>query len=145
SLARQCPPMTPPPAASDPGRNPRVLIAAGGTAGHVVPSLAVAAELTARGADVVFAGTAERIESRLGPAPGHPLHTYPLPCIHPPPPAPPAGLRSASSAASAWRPSPRRPAPASSAVSARTSSSAAADTWPGRCWRRPRACASRRR
>ena len=48
----------------------------GGTAGHVVPSLAVAAELTARGADVVFAGTAERIEARLVPAAGYPLHTY---------------------------------------------------------------------
>jgi UDP-N-acetylglucosamine--N-acetylmuramyl-(pentapeptide) pyrophosphoryl-undecaprenol N-acetylglucosamine transferase len=53
-----------------------VLIAAGGTAGHVVPSLAVAVELTARGADVVFAGTAERIEARLVPAAGYPLHTY---------------------------------------------------------------------
>jgi UDP-N-acetylglucosamine--N-acetylmuramyl-(pentapeptide) pyrophosphoryl-undecaprenol N-acetylglucosamine transferase len=53
-----------------------VLIAAGGTAGHVVPSLAVAAELTARGAEVVFAGTAERIEARLVPAAGYPLHTY---------------------------------------------------------------------
>jgi UDP-N-acetylglucosamine--N-acetylmuramyl-(pentapeptide) pyrophosphoryl-undecaprenol N-acetylglucosamine transferase len=41
-----------------------------------VPSLAVAAELTARGADVVFAGTAERIEARLVPAAGYPLHTY---------------------------------------------------------------------
>jgi UDP-N-acetylglucosamine--N-acetylmuramyl-(pentapeptide) pyrophosphoryl-undecaprenol N-acetylglucosamine transferase len=53
-----------------------VLIAAGGTAGHVVPSLAVAAELTARGAEVVFAGTADRIEARLVPAAGYPLHTY---------------------------------------------------------------------
>jgi UDP-N-acetylglucosamine--N-acetylmuramyl-(pentapeptide) pyrophosphoryl-undecaprenol N-acetylglucosamine transferase len=53
-----------------------VLIAAGGTAGHVVPSLAVAAELTARGADVSFAGTADRIESRLVPAAGYALHTY---------------------------------------------------------------------
>jgi UDP-N-acetylglucosamine--N-acetylmuramyl-(pentapeptide) pyrophosphoryl-undecaprenol N-acetylglucosamine transferase len=41
-----------------------------------VPALAVAAELTARGADVVFAGTAERIEARLVPAAGYPLHTY---------------------------------------------------------------------
>ncbi len=65
-----------PPSANGPGRSPRVLIAAGGTAGHVVPSLAVAAELTARGADVVFAGTAERIEARLVPAAGYPLHTY---------------------------------------------------------------------
>ena len=68
--------MTPPPAAPDPGRSPRVLIAAGGTAGHVVPALAVAAELTARGAHVVFAGTGERIEARLVPAAGYPLHTY---------------------------------------------------------------------
>ncbi len=41
-----------------------------------MPSLAVAAELTARGAEVVFAGTAERIEARLVPAAGYPLHTY---------------------------------------------------------------------
>jgi len=53
-----------------------VLIAAGGTAGHVVPALAVAAELSARCADVSFAGTAERIEARLVPAAGYPLHTY---------------------------------------------------------------------
>jgi UDP-N-acetylglucosamine--N-acetylmuramyl-(pentapeptide) pyrophosphoryl-undecaprenol N-acetylglucosamine transferase len=68
--------MTPPPAAPDPGRSPRVLIAAGGTAGHVVPALAVAAELTARGAQVIFAGTADRMEARLVPAAGYPLHTY---------------------------------------------------------------------
>ncbi len=41
-----------------------------------MPALAVAAELTARGADVVFAGTAERVEARLIPAAGYPLHTY---------------------------------------------------------------------
>jgi UDP-N-acetylglucosamine--N-acetylmuramyl-(pentapeptide) pyrophosphoryl-undecaprenol N-acetylglucosamine transferase len=55
-----------------------VLIAAGGTAGHVVPSLAVAAELTARGAAVVFAGTPDRIEARLVPSAGYPLHTFPV-------------------------------------------------------------------
>jgi UDP-N-acetylglucosamine--N-acetylmuramyl-(pentapeptide) pyrophosphoryl-undecaprenol N-acetylglucosamine transferase len=55
-----------------------VLIAAGGTAGHVVPSLAVAAELTARGAEVAFAGTAGRIEARLVPAAGYAFHTYPV-------------------------------------------------------------------
>jgi UDP-N-acetylglucosamine--N-acetylmuramyl-(pentapeptide) pyrophosphoryl-undecaprenol N-acetylglucosamine transferase len=53
-----------------------VLIAAGGTAGHVVPALAVAAELKARGAQVTFAGTAERIEARMVPAAGYPLHAY---------------------------------------------------------------------
>ena len=52
---------------------PRVLIAAGGTAGHVVPALAVAAELRARGAQVEFAG-GDRIEARLVPEAGYPLH-----------------------------------------------------------------------
>ena len=71
SPAEAVPPMTPPPSRKRPrARSPRVLIAAGGTAGHVVPSLAVAAELTARGAEVMFAGTAERIEARLVPAAG---------------------------------------------------------------------------
>jgi UDP-N-acetylglucosamine--N-acetylmuramyl-(pentapeptide) pyrophosphoryl-undecaprenol N-acetylglucosamine transferase len=43
-----------------------------------VPSLAVAAELTARGASVAFAGTADRIEARLVPAAGYALHTFPV-------------------------------------------------------------------
>jgi UDP-N-acetylglucosamine--N-acetylmuramyl-(pentapeptide) pyrophosphoryl-undecaprenol N-acetylglucosamine transferase len=42
----------------------------------VVPALAVADELAARGAEVVFAGTGDRIESRLVPAAGYPLHTF---------------------------------------------------------------------
>ncbi|MDQ3850170.1 MAG: glycosyltransferase, partial [Actinomycetota bacterium] len=49
---------------------PRVVIAAGGTAGHVVPALAVADALRTRGADVVFVG-GERAESRLVPAAGY--------------------------------------------------------------------------
>jgi UDP-N-acetylglucosamine--N-acetylmuramyl-(pentapeptide) pyrophosphoryl-undecaprenol N-acetylglucosamine transferase len=52
-----------------------VLIAAGGTAGHVVPALAVAAALQARGARVEFAG-GERIEAELVPAAGYPLHRF---------------------------------------------------------------------
>ncbi|HVF78419.1 MAG TPA: undecaprenyldiphospho-muramoylpentapeptide beta-N-acetylglucosaminyltransferase [Solirubrobacteraceae bacterium] len=52
----------------------RVLIAAGGTAGHVVPALAVAERLTAAGADVVFVG-GERAEAELVPAAGYELRT----------------------------------------------------------------------
>ena len=52
----------------------RVLIAAGGTAGHVVPALAVAERLTAAGADVVFVG-GERAEAQLVPAAGYELRT----------------------------------------------------------------------
>jgi UDP-N-acetylglucosamine--N-acetylmuramyl-(pentapeptide) pyrophosphoryl-undecaprenol N-acetylglucosamine transferase len=50
------------------------VIAAGGTAGHVVPALAVADVLRARGAQVTFIG-GERAEARLVPAAGYPLHT----------------------------------------------------------------------
>jgi UDP-N-acetylglucosamine--N-acetylmuramyl-(pentapeptide) pyrophosphoryl-undecaprenol N-acetylglucosamine transferase len=52
---------------------PRVLIAAGGTAGHVVPALAVADALRARGAEVAFAG-GERAEAEQVPAAGYALH-----------------------------------------------------------------------
>ena len=49
------------------------MIAAGGTAGHVVPALAVAEALRARGAEVEFIG-GERAEAELVPAAGYPLH-----------------------------------------------------------------------
>jgi UDP-N-acetylglucosamine--N-acetylmuramyl-(pentapeptide) pyrophosphoryl-undecaprenol N-acetylglucosamine transferase len=52
----------------------RIVIAAGGTAGHVVPALAVAAALQAEGAQVTFIG-GERAEAELVPAAGYPLHT----------------------------------------------------------------------
>src|SRR5215218_9125700 len=48
----------------------RVVIAAGGTAGHVVPAIAVADALRAEGADVRFAG-GERAEAELVPAAGY--------------------------------------------------------------------------
>jgi UDP-N-acetylglucosamine--N-acetylmuramyl-(pentapeptide) pyrophosphoryl-undecaprenol N-acetylglucosamine transferase len=51
---------------------PRVVIAAGGTAGHVVPAIAVADALRAEGADVRFAG-GERAEAELVPAAGYEL------------------------------------------------------------------------
>src|SRR5690349_11863925 len=50
---------------------PRVVVAAGGTAGHVVPAMAVADELRASGAEVSFLGTRERIEAELVPAAGY--------------------------------------------------------------------------
>ena len=46
------------------------LIAAGGTAGHVLPALAVAEALAARGVAVTFAGSPDRIEARLVPEAG---------------------------------------------------------------------------
>jgi UDP-N-acetylglucosamine--N-acetylmuramyl-(pentapeptide) pyrophosphoryl-undecaprenol N-acetylglucosamine transferase len=49
----------------------RVLVAAGGTAGHVMPALAVADELVLGGAEVTFAGTPDRAEARLVPAAGY--------------------------------------------------------------------------
>lgn len=60
---------------------PLVVIGAGGTAGHVVPALAVADALRERGARVAFAG-GERAERELVPAAGYELHTLrvvPLP------------------------------------------------------------------
>lgn len=51
----------------------RVLIAAGGTAGHVVPALAIAGALRDSGAEVHFAG-GEHAEADLVPAAGYPFH-----------------------------------------------------------------------
>jgi UDP-N-acetylglucosamine--N-acetylmuramyl-(pentapeptide) pyrophosphoryl-undecaprenol N-acetylglucosamine transferase len=50
-----------------------IVIAAGGTAGHVVPALAVADALRARGVHVEFIG-GERAEAELVPAAGYRLH-----------------------------------------------------------------------
>jgi UDP-N-acetylglucosamine--N-acetylmuramyl-(pentapeptide) pyrophosphoryl-undecaprenol N-acetylglucosamine transferase len=49
----------------------RVVVAAGGTAGHVVPAMAVAEELRASGAEVSFLGARGRIEAELVPAAGY--------------------------------------------------------------------------
>lgn len=64
---------------------PRIVIGAGGTAGHVVPAIAVADALHAHGAEVIFIG-GERAEAELVPAAGyqlHPLRVKPLPRRNP--------------------------------------------------------------
>lgn len=51
-----------------------MLIAGGGTGGHVIPALAIGRELRDRhGADVRFVGTARGMETRLVPEAGFPL------------------------------------------------------------------------
>jgi UDP-N-acetylglucosamine--N-acetylmuramyl-(pentapeptide) pyrophosphoryl-undecaprenol N-acetylglucosamine transferase len=52
----------------------RVILAGGGTGGHVIPALAIAHELQKRyDAEALFIGTARGIETRLVPAAGFPL------------------------------------------------------------------------
>src|SRR5207344_653329 len=55
----------------------RVVIAGGGTGGHLYPGIAVARELLARRPDatVTFAGTTKGIESRVVPRDGFELDT----------------------------------------------------------------------
>ena len=57
------------------------LLAGGGTAGHVNPLLATAAQLRERGAQVLVLGTHEGLEDRLVPAAGFELRYIPkVPC-----------------------------------------------------------------
>jgi UDP-N-acetylglucosamine--N-acetylmuramyl-(pentapeptide) pyrophosphoryl-undecaprenol N-acetylglucosamine transferase len=52
----------------------RIIIAGGGTGGHVIPALAIAQQLKKQfGASVLFIGTARGIETRLVPQAGFPL------------------------------------------------------------------------
>ena len=55
----------------------KLLIAGGGTGGHVIPALAIAREWMSRGTDreAVFVGTRRGIEARLVPEAGFPLET----------------------------------------------------------------------
>lgn len=57
-------------------KNPRIVFAAGGTAGHIYPALTIAAELEKRfdAAEIHFIGTPKGIESRVVPPRGYPLH-----------------------------------------------------------------------
>ncbi|MBL8636290.1 MAG: undecaprenyldiphospho-muramoylpentapeptide beta-N-acetylglucosaminyltransferase [Myxococcales bacterium] len=58
------------PATSKPAR---VVIAGGGTGGHLFPGLALAEQLSQRGASITFVGTARGIEAKVVPSSGYPL------------------------------------------------------------------------
>ncbi len=56
------------------GRPLRLLVAGGGTGGHLYPGIAIAEEVRkATGGEAVFVGTSRGLESRLVPAAGFPL------------------------------------------------------------------------
>ena len=61
--------------APDPRPLAPFLMAGGGTGGHVIPALAVARELRARGHEVFFVGTERGLEAKLVPAEGFALRT----------------------------------------------------------------------
>jgi UDP-N-acetylglucosamine--N-acetylmuramyl-(pentapeptide) pyrophosphoryl-undecaprenol N-acetylglucosamine transferase len=54
-----------------------VLLAGGGTGGHIFPALAVGEELVARGWRVSFAGSETGLEARIVPERGVPFHALP--------------------------------------------------------------------
>lgn len=54
---------------------PTLLVMAGGTGGHIFPALAVAQLLQQQGWNIAWLGTADRMEAKLVPQYGIPLHT----------------------------------------------------------------------
>ena len=57
----------------------KVVLAGGGTGGHVYPALAMGDALKARGHDVVYAGAADRLEGRVAPDRGYDFHPVTAP------------------------------------------------------------------
>lgn len=55
-----------------------ILIATGGTGGHIFPGLAVASEFKSRGYQVHWLGTRQGMEATLVPAANIPLHFFPV-------------------------------------------------------------------
>src|SRR5688572_5377663 len=58
----------------------KVIIAGGGTGGHLFPGIAVAREIQRRhpGSEVLFVGAEQGIETKIVPKEGFPLKTLPL-------------------------------------------------------------------
>ena len=52
-------------------KNFKVVIAGGGTGGHIIPAIAIADEISLRGGNVRFIGTKGKIEERLVPLSGY--------------------------------------------------------------------------
>jgi len=57
----------------------KVVLAGGGTGGHVYPALAMGDALKARGHEVVYAGAADRLEGRVAPDRGYDFHPVTAP------------------------------------------------------------------
>ncbi|WP_281560803.1 undecaprenyldiphospho-muramoylpentapeptide beta-N-acetylglucosaminyltransferase [Thalassomonas sp. RHCl1] len=55
------------------GEKPTLLVMAGGTGGHIFPGIAVAQHLEARGWNIHWLGTSERMEAKLVPEHGYPI------------------------------------------------------------------------
>jgi UDP-N-acetylglucosamine--N-acetylmuramyl-(pentapeptide) pyrophosphoryl-undecaprenol N-acetylglucosamine transferase len=55
----------------------RIVIAGGGTGGHLYPGLALADALAARGVEIVYVGAEGGIEARVVPTTGYPLRLLP--------------------------------------------------------------------
>lgn len=53
----------------------KVVFTGGGTGGHLYPAIAIADALRARGADMLFVGTADRLEATIVPKAGYALET----------------------------------------------------------------------
>lgn len=51
----------------------KLIVAGGGTGGHLYPGLAVAEEVQRRGGEVLFVGTSRGLEAKVVPAAGYPL------------------------------------------------------------------------
>src|SRR5947207_12898419 len=58
----------------------KVIIAGGGTGGHLFPGIAVAREIQRRhpGSEILFVGAEQGIETRIVPSEGFPLRTLPI-------------------------------------------------------------------